>query len=154
MKAAAPSEYQVRELRPGDLDKGFVETLGHLSDTEGLTPKEAKKIFKELKEDPFYHVFVAVARDGQVAGSTTLLVERKFIHHGGLVGHIEDVVVREGHEARGLGRSLVKAALVAAEELGCYKCILDCKADVADFYEGLGFRKHEIGMRIDLPAVR
>jgi len=129
---------------------GLLETLGHLSDMGGLTPKEAKGIFRRIKKDSLYHFLVAVAADGKVIGATTLLAEQKFIHRGGLAGHIEDVVVREGYEARGVGRSLVNAAVELAKELGCYKCILDCKADVTGFYEGLGFRRHEIGMRLDL----
>jgi glucosamine-phosphate N-acetyltransferase len=146
----AKQSFQVREVRPADLDRGLIETLSHLSDMAGLTPKEAKKILGTMKKTQLYHVFVAATPEGEVVGATTLLVEQKFIHRGGIVGHIEDVSVREGYEARGVGRSLVSAAVALARELGCYKCILDCKADLAGFYEGLGFRRHEIGMRIDL----
>ena len=36
-----------------------------------------------------------------------------------------------------------------AEGLGCYKCILECKDELVGFYEKLGFRRHDVGMRID-----
>ena len=147
---SAPPRHEVRELRAGDLEKGFLETLENLSDTGGLAPKEARGIFGPMKSNPLYHVFVAVAADGQVIGATTLLVEQKFIHHGGLVGHIEDVVVRKGHEGKGVGGSVVRAALEKARRLGCYKVILDCKEDLVDFYGRLGFSRHDVGMRIDL----
>jgi glucosamine-phosphate N-acetyltransferase len=146
---ATPQPYEIRELGAADLDEGFLETLGNLSDLEGLSPEEARKTLATMKRIPL-HIFVAVTSDGQVVGTTTLLVERKFIHRGGLVGHIEDVAVRRGHEGRGVGGSLVTAAVQMAEELGCYKCILDCKDELAAFYEGLGFRRHDVGMRIDL----
>jgi glucosamine-phosphate N-acetyltransferase len=142
--------YRVRELRDEDFDMGFLETLPNLSDIGGLSPEEGREIFKAMKGDPVYHVFVAVASDGQVIGATTLLVEQKFIHHGGLVGHIEDVVVRKGHEGKGVGGKVVGAAIEKARELGCYKVILDCKAELVDFYSRLGFRTHDVGMRIDL----
>jgi glucosamine-phosphate N-acetyltransferase len=103
-----------------------------------------------MKSSPIYPTFVAVAGDGLVIGATTLLVEQKFIHRGGLVGHIEDVVVRKGHEGKGVGGSVVRAAVEKARELGCYKVILDCKADLVDFYKKLGFSEHDVGMRIDL----
>jgi len=145
----AAHDYMVRELDAGDIGKGFLDALGNLSDTEGLTPKEARDILKAMNGD-VYHVFVAVAKDGQVVGATTLLVEQKFIHHGGLVGHIEDVVVRKGHEGKGIGGSVVRAAVGRARELGCYKVILDCKEELVGFYQNLGFHSRDVGMRIDL----
>jgi glucosamine-phosphate N-acetyltransferase len=143
---------EIRELSVADLDSGFLETLGNLSDLEGLTREEARNILATMKRTPSYRIFVAVADGGQIVGTTTLLVERKFTHRGGLVGHIEDVVVRKGHEGRGVGGSLVARAIQTAKELGCYKCILDCKAELAPFYEGLGFSEHDVGMRIDLKS--
>src|SRR5579864_1174603 len=108
--STASGSYEVRQLQDEDFEKGFIETLSNLSDTGGLSPKEGRKIFGAMKRDPLYHIFVAVASDGQVIGATTLLVEQKFIHRGGRVGHIEDVVVRKGHEGKGVGGSVVSAA--------------------------------------------
>jgi len=147
---AKRQQYNVRELRDADFEKGFLETLANLSDTGGLTPAEARRFFRAMEGGPVYNVFVAVAGDGEVIGATTLLVEQKFIHRGGLVGHIEDVVVRNGHEGKGVGGSVVRTALEKARVLGCYKVILDCKADLVDFYKKLGFIEHDVGMRIDL----
>ncbi len=144
-----PRGYEVRELREADLDNGFLDTLGALSDT-GLSPKEARRILRTIRRNPLYHIFVAVADDGQVVGATTLLVEQKFIHRGGLVGHVEDVAVRKEEQGRGIGQSLVSTAVRRSKELGCYKCILDCKEELTGFYERIGFRRYETGMRIDL----
>ena len=145
-----PQAYKIRELRAADLGSGFLETLGNLSEIGGLTPAAARKILRTMGRSPLYRVFVAVGADGQVVGATTLLVEQKFIHGGGLVGHIEDVAVRKGYEGRGVGGSLVRAAVETAEGLGCYKCILECREELVGFYEKLGFRRHSVGMRIDL----
>jgi glucosamine-phosphate N-acetyltransferase len=145
-----PQRYKVRELRRRDIDRGLLETLGNLSDLEGLSSEEAQRILAAMKRTSLYRVFVAVAADGQIIGATTLLVEQKFIHRGGLVGHIEDVAVRKGYQGRGIGGALVKAGIEMAEGLGCYKVILDCKEELAGFYEGLGFIRWELAMRIDL----
>jgi glucosamine-phosphate N-acetyltransferase len=154
MKAprAVPKGYEIRELTAPDLGRGFIETLGNLSDTGGLTPGSAQKILERMGRASLYHVLVAVESDGRVVGATTLLVEQKFIHGGGLVGHIEDVAVRKGSEGRGIGGSLVKAAVRTAEQLGCYKVILDCKEELEPFYARLGFRKRDLGMRLDLKS--
>ena len=145
-----PDGFEIRELTAADLDNGFVETLGNLSDTGGLTPASARKILEKMGQASLYHVLVAVAADGKVGGATTLLVEQKFIHGGGSVGHIEDVVVRKGFEGKGIGGSLVKAAVQKASELGCYKVILDCKEELEPFYSRFGFVKHDLGMRLDI----
>ncbi len=56
-----------------------------------------------------------------VIGTTTLLVEPKFIFSGGRVGHIEDVAVRTGYQRRGIGFKLVKYATEQAELMGCVR---------------------------------
>lgn len=145
-----PSPFEIRELTAADLGNGFLETIGSLSDVEGLTRARARKILSATKRAPPNHVFVASTAGGKVVGATTLLVEQKFIHGGGLVGHIEDVAVMKGYQGVGVGSSLVTAAVATARGLGCYKCILDCKEELVGFYGKLGFRVHDVGMRIDL----
>jgi glucosamine-phosphate N-acetyltransferase len=150
MSQAASRRFKVRELELGDLDKGVLSALGNLSDMGDLTVAGAKKVFGKMKKANYSRVLVAVVSDGKIAGTTTLLVEQKFIHGGGLVGHIEDVAVGPDFEGQGVGSTLVRAGIAKAKELGCYKVILDCKPELVGFYERIGFRKHEIGMRIDL----
>jgi len=150
MTQAASRRFKVRELEEEDIDKGLLKALEHLSDMGGLTSKEARKIFAKIKKSNSSHVLVAVVDGGRIAGVTTLLVEQKFIHRGGLVGHIEDVAVGQDFEGQGVGSALVRAGIGKAKELGCYKVILDCKPELVGFYERMGFRKHEIAMRIDI----
>lgn len=142
--------FEVREARPADLRGGLLETLGHLSDLGGLDQEEGRAVLREMKRAGVYHLFVACTDEGRVVGATTLVVERKLIHRGGKVGHVEDVAVRAGFEGSGVGSSLVRAALAEARSQGCYKCILDCKEELAGFYERLGFKRHDVGMRADL----
>ena len=94
--------------------------------------------------------FIVVAIDDKkIVGCITLLIEQKFIHDGGLVGHIEDVVVRKDYEGKGIGMKLVTSMLEYAKRKNCYKTILDCKDDVKQFYERIGFKHESNGMRYD-----
>lgn len=142
----------VREMKEDDLQKGFFETLSNLTEVGAISNdlQRAKKIFQEIKANPLYKIFVAVKDDGEVIGLTTLLIEQKFIHNGGKVGHIEDVVTRKEYEGIGIGSALLRESLKFAKEKNCYKVILDCSAKNVSFYAKLGFRRHSINMRYDI----
>ena len=109
---------------------------------------KAREILKKIINDPNHIIHVAID-DNKIVGSTTLLIEQKFIHEGGLVGHIEDVVVRKDYEGKGVGMKLIRSLLDCAKEKNCYKTILDCKDDVKAFYEKIGFHEESNGMRYD-----
>ena len=142
------SEIEIREIEEGDLDKGFLETLDFLRKASDIDKNKAKEILKKIKQNQNHIIHVAVD-DNKIVGSTTLLIEQKFIHDGGLVGHIEDVVVRKDYEGKGIGIKLVTSLLERAKEKNCYKTILDCKDDVKQFYERIGFKRESNGMRYD-----
>lgn len=85
-----------------------------------------------------------------IIGTATLLIEQKFIHNGGRVGHIEDVATRAGFEGIGVGKKIIQKLIETSKELQCYKIILDCDDKVIGFYEKLGFKKKAVMMRLDL----
>jgi glucosamine-phosphate N-acetyltransferase len=145
------TNYKIKEMDQTDFDgsAGFLETLANLSEVGDITLTEAKKIISKINSQGG-HVYIAVNKDGQIIGATTIIIEQKFIHHGGKVGHIEDVVTREGYERIGVGKALMEKALETAKMSGCYKVILDCSEDLITFYEKLGFRVHANCMRLDL----
>ena len=142
------SKIKIREIEEGDLEKGFLESLDFLRNASNLDKNKAKEILKKIKQNPNHIIHVAVDAE-KIVGSTTLLIEQKFIHDGGLVGHIEDVVVRKDYEGKGIGIKLVTSMLECAKEKNCYKTILDCKDDVKQFYERIGFKHESNGMRYD-----
>jgi len=141
-------EIIIREIEEDDLEKGFLETLDFLRNTGDLDKNKANEILKKIKQNPNHIIHVAIDNK-KIVGSTTLLIELKFIHNGGLVGHIEDVVVRKDYEGKGIGIKLVTSLLERAKEKNCYKTILDCKDDVKQFYERIGFKHESNGMRYD-----
>jgi len=142
------SEITIREIEEDDLEKGFLETLDFLRNASDLDKNKAKEILKKIKQNTNHIIYVAIDNK-KIVGSTTLLIEQKFIHDGGLVGHIEDVVVRKDYEGKGIGIKLVTSMLERAKEKNCYKTILDCKDDVKQFYERIGFKRESNGMRYD-----
>jgi len=141
-------EIIIREIEEDDLEKGFLETLDFLRNASGIDKNKAREILKDIKQNPNHIIYVAIDNK-KIVGSTTLLIEQKFIHDGGLVGHIEDVVVRKDYEGKGIGIKLVTSLLERAKGKNCYKTILDCKDDVKQFYERIGFKRESNGMRYD-----
>jgi len=139
---------EIREIEEDDIEKGFLETLDFLRNASGLDKNKTKEILKKIKQNPDHIIHVAID-DKKIVGSTTLFIEQKFIHDGGLVGHIEDVVVRKDYEGQGIGMKLVISLLDVAKQRKCYKTILNCEDNLRQFYEKIGFKKATNEMRYD-----
>jgi glucosamine-phosphate N-acetyltransferase len=142
------TDITIRKIEESDLNNGFLESLDNLKMASNLSREKAKAILKKITANPNHVIFVAVLNN-RIIGSTTLFIEQKFIHDGGLVGHIEDVVVSKEHEGKGIGFRIIQTVLEYAKNQGCYKTILDCDDKVKPFYERLGFKRHSNGMRFD-----
>jgi len=142
------NQVKIRQIQENDLFQGFLESLDSLRKASDLEENNAKRVLKKIRSNQ-NHVIMVADLDGQIVGSITLLIEPKFIHQGGLVGHIEDVVVRSELQSKGIGEQLVNAALGYAKNHGCYKTILDCDDNVKPFYEKIGFKRNSNAMRFD-----
>jgi glucosamine-phosphate N-acetyltransferase len=138
----------IRELQKEDLWNGFLTTLDSLRQTSDIEKNIADKIFDKIKNNPDHIVAVALT-DGKIVGAATLLLEPKFIHNGGIVGHIEDVVVDKKFQGKKIGEKIIRYLLDFAKSKGCYKTILDCVDDVKPFYEKLGFKHNANALRFD-----
>ena len=142
------SELIIRKIIESDLENGFLESLDNLRQASNLEYNSAKSILKGILENENHIVHVAEL-DGKIVGSTTLLIEQKFIHEGGFVGHIEDVVVKKEFEGQEIGMKLVLSLLDVANEKKCYKTILNCEDELIPFYEKIGFKQKSNEMRFD-----
>jgi len=142
------ADVTVRQLNEEDLFNGFLESLDSLRKASDINQEKAKKILEKIQSNPNHLIFVAIF-DSKVVGSITLIIEPKFIHKGGFVGHIEDVVVTKEKQGLGIGEKLIEYSLEYAKKAGCYKTILDCTDDVKQFYEKIGFKRHANAMRFD-----
>jgi glucosamine-phosphate N-acetyltransferase len=138
----------IRELKKDDLWNGFLTTLDSLRQTSSINKDKAEKIFENINSNP-NHIIAIAELDGKIVASTTLLIEPKFIHEGGLVGHIEDVVVDKNFQGQKIGAKIMKYLLEIAKNRGCYKTILDCTEEVKPFYEKLGFKHTANELRFD-----
>lgn len=138
----------IREIKKDDLEKGFLDTLDALVKTSGLGLDQAKQIFHQISSNPNHKIFVA-EYNNKIVGSITLLVEQKFIHHGGVVSHIEDCVIAQDMQNKNIGKKLVTYALDYSKKQGCYKTILNCTDKIVGFYLKTGFKIKTQGMRYD-----
>ncbi len=142
------NEPTIREIEEGDFQKGFLNTLDTVREASNISKEKASEILKNIKSNPNHIIIVAEMND-KIIGATTLLIEPKFIHKGGFVGHIEDVVVSKEFQGQKIGEKIIKYVLKVAEKHNCYKTILDCSDDVKQFYEKMGFKYHSNEFRFD-----
>jgi glucosamine-phosphate N-acetyltransferase len=137
----------VREMVCDDLWRGFQDAIKPLG-----APRQMLSSLIGLfraRSAAGVRTYVAVAGD-EVVGTASLIVEQKYLHSGGRAGHIEDVSVASTHQEKGVGRALVEHLLQVCKQEGVYKVVLACSEDNVAFYERLGFRRHEVAMRVDL----
>ena len=120
---------------PANADVHMIDA--HINDT--AFADKALEIFRNIQLNQ-KHIIIVAEINGRIVGATTLLIEPKFIHQGGIVGHIEDVVVDKEFQGQKIGEKIIKYVLGIAKNNDCYKTILDCSDDVKQFYEKLGFK--------------
>ena len=145
------SKIQVKELGNDYLINSFFDTLSNLTEIgmDVYNKEFSQKILEKIKMAGNIKIFVAI-EDSDIVGSITAIIEQKFVHNGGKICHIEDVVTRKGFEKLGIGSVLVEKVLELAIQEKCYKVILNCSEYNSKFYEKLGFSKHDVGMRYNI----
>ncbi|WWC91300.1 uncharacterized protein L201_006243 [Kwoniella dendrophila CBS 6074] len=148
MRLGLPDNVHVRPLASNDLLRSHFELLNTLRESPALAPSVYSAIFQHFKSCPgTYYIVVMVNKENdQLVASGSLIVERKHINNAGASGHLEDIVVSDSMQGKGLGQKLVVGLRDLAVNLGCYKVILDCKEPKMPFYEKCGFHKRSAGM--------
>ncbi|KAK3367149.1 acyl-CoA N-acyltransferase [Lasiosphaeria ovina] len=150
VQAALPEGYQLRALRRSDFDTGFLDCLRVLTTVGDITQQQFEDRYSWItRQDGGY--FILVVEDTnpsppRVVGTGALIVERKFIHNLGSVGHIEDIAVAKDQQGKKLGLRIIKALDFIAGKTGCYKTILDCSEANEGFYVKCGFRRAGLEM--------
>jgi len=139
---------QIQKLNKYDYYNGFLELLSQLTvvEIEKITYDDFCKRLDELTSE----VFVISNMYCRVIATGSIFIENKFIHKLGKVGHIEDVVVREGLRNFGYGSRMIQHLINYAKEKGCYKVILDCSFDNLEFYKKMGFEHKDAHMALYL----
>jgi len=129
-----------RLLEQGDFQKGFLELLSQLTIIGEISKDEFIKRFDFINKNKNHKVYV-LEQDNKIISCATLLLEPKFIHKCGFVGHIEDVVVDKACRGQKLGKRIIDFLTNEAKIFGCYKIILDCDEKNIGFYQKCDYSK-------------
>lgn len=149
VSANLPEGYRLRALRRDDFDSGFLDCLRVLTTVGDVTSDAFGEQFDAMKKQESYYIIViedTSRTEKSVVATGALITERKFIHSLGAVGHIEDIAVAADQQGKKLGLRLLQALDHIAEQVGCYKSILDCSEKNEGFYVKCGFRKAGLQM--------
>ncbi|KAF5233143.1 hypothetical protein FANTH_12673 [Fusarium anthophilum] len=149
VSAALPEGYALRALRKSDFDSGFLDCLRVLTTVGDITEADFTKQYDDMLAAGSYYIIIiedTSRGDKPVVGTGALITERKFIHSLGAVGHIEDIAVAKDQQGKKLGLRIIQALDHIAEQVGCYKSILDCSEANEGFYVKCGFRRAGLQM--------
>lgn len=129
----------LRLLEEKDFEGGFLDLLSQLSYVNKISREEFIKHYNYIKINPLHNIYV-IEHEGNIIGCGTLIIEPKFIHNCGFVGHIEDVVVDKKYRGNKNGHRLINTLTSIAKDHNCYKVILNCKDSLVGFYEKCGYK--------------
>ncbi|KAG9230197.1 glucosamine 6-phosphate N-acetyltransferas-like protein [Amylocarpus encephaloides] len=145
--AILPESYTIRPMCKSDYARGFLDVLRVLTTVGDITESQWDERYKWMETQGKGAYYLLVVDDGtRIVGTGALIVERKFIHNLGLVGHIEDIAVAKDQQGKKLGLKIIRALDFIAEKVGCYKSILDCSEANEGFYVKCGFKRAGLEM--------
>ena len=132
---------------------GFLQVLSQLTTVGPMSELQFLDQFHFManRKDSYFTLVIENASTGKVVAAGTILIEYKFVHMRGRVGHIEDIVVDSNQRGLNLGLHVIEALKGIGKRAGCYKVILDCSDKNVPFYEKCGFTKKEVEMAWYIP---
>lgn len=138
---------EFQKLNATHFSCGYLELLGNLTIVGEIDKETWIQQLDEINLHANIEIYVLFnSLENKVVANGTLLIEKKFIHQCGKVGHIEDIVVDPKCQGMGLGKKIVEHLKERAKEVGCYKVILDCDVKNSQFYEKCGFSAKGVEM--------
>jgi len=140
-------KFRLRNLEPKDFGRNFLDLLSELTTVSKLSQGWCEQRLAMMRSDALQEMVVVEDLDnGLLCAAGTMVIENKFIHECGRIGHLEDVVVHYGLRAKGLGKRVVDRAAEIAKGHGCYKILVDCAEKNVAFYEKCGFKRNCVQM--------
>lgn len=122
IQAVLPEGYSARPLRRSDYHLQYLDVLRVLTTVGDITEAMWNERYDYLKKrNDEYYLIVICDGSGRIVGTGSLIVERKFIHTLGLVGHIEDIAVSQDQQGKKLGLRIIQTLDYVAAKVGCYK---------------------------------
>jgi len=131
-------QFIFRKLEESDYHKNYLQLLSQLTQVGHISPEEFSNILAKIQSQIW--VFEDTTAN-KIVASASILLEQKFIHGGGIVAHLEDVVVDQSYRGIQLGQKLIASIVEIAKNSGAYKIIADCKSELLSFYSKNGFEK-------------
>jgi GNAT superfamily N-acetyltransferase len=144
----------VREAKKSDLPaigKLLEDLTNAMDDTEGIDIGIAIKTCERLLNDASSHILVA-AMEGTPVGLINFTIRQTILHRSPSA-LIDELVVAEEYQGKGMGKQLVLAALEKCRQLGC------CEVEVStektnlkarEFYKRCGFEERGMLFEADL----
>ena len=124
------------------------KVLALLSQLTTVTDKKGQTISDEYYNYLFrllpntHYIYVMYSEKDEIAeeeeqlvGMGTLIVERKLVHGGYPVGHIEDIVCHPNKQRKGIGSKILDKLFQISKKERCYRCSLVRKNCNKKFYE-------------------
>lgn len=137
IQSVLPEGYSARPLRRSDYQLGYLNVLRVLTTVGDISESMWNERYDYLmKRNDEYYLIVICDGSGRIVGTGSLIVERKFIHQLGLVGHIEDIAVSQDQQGKKLGLRIIQTLDYVAAKVGCYKVstsYLTCLGKVVHF---------------------
>lgn len=137
----------IRAAQPDDLPR-LLPLFRHLDapDEAAPDPAAARAAFARLLRMEGVTVFVAELPGPSpvLAATCTLIVMPNVTHQARPHALIENVATLADHRQQGLGSAVLRAAVAAAREAGCYKVVLTTgskRESTLRFYEQTGFAR-------------
>ncbi|KAI5296570.1 Glucosamine-phosphate N-acetyltransferase-like protein [Ascosphaera acerosa] len=147
VQAALPEGYTLRPLCRADYFNSYLDVLRVLTTVGDVSWAGWSERYDFLTSRVGeYFPIVICDGTGKIVGTGSVLVERKFIHSLGAVGHIEDIAVDTHQQGKKLGLRLIQALTFIAQKAGCYKTILDCSEHNEGFYLKCGYKRAGLEM--------
>jgi glucosamine-phosphate N-acetyltransferase len=132
------NQFIFRKLEESDYHKNYLDLLSQLTQVGHISPEEFSNILAKIQSQIW--VFEDTIAN-KIVASASILLEQKIIHSGGIVAHLEDVVVDQSYRGNQLGQKLIANVVDIAKNSGAYKIIADCKPELLSFYSKNGFEK-------------
>ncbi|KAL1964905.1 hypothetical protein VTN77DRAFT_6258 [Rasamsonia byssochlamydoides] len=144
-----PDGYTIRPLARDDYHRGFFQCLQTLTATGDISEEQFHEQYDWIKANGqgwYYCVVIVDEKNDRIVGTGAMVVERKFIHNLGTIGHIEDISICKDHQGQQFGKRLIQTLDSIAVSVGCYKTILDCAERNEGFYAKCGYQRAGVEM--------
>ena len=144
----------VRKASEKDLpsiENVIIELIESLDNKVGIEKKAAVINFKEILKDSNSNFFIAEI-NGTIVGFINFMTRRTLLHPGPS-GLIDELVVSQKYQNKGIGKHLIQKAIEKSRQIGCYEIEVSTEYNnkkAIDFYKKLGFEEKGIFFEKDL----